>query len=55
MYLPLKLGFEIYIYIYQNRKKACCTDGIAGELIKYGGTGINEYDAKRIVSAYVGK
>ena len=49
-------NFEIeFVMKSIKNKKACGTDGIAGELIKYGTWKWNEYDAKRIVSAYMGK
>ena len=49
-------NFEIeFVMKSIKNKKACGTDGIAGELIKYGAWKWNEYDAKRIVSAYMGK
>ena len=36
-----------------ENKKACATDDIACESIKYGGSEISIYDAKRIVSACI--
>ena len=48
-------NFEVeFVMKSITNKKACGTDGIAGELIKYGGSEMS-MTLKRIVSAYMGK